>query len=59
MKPSCCGLESVWVDNVPGKEYYFCTECREEVPEIIETVFTPTNTILSDDEIAEFWRMLP
>ena len=57
--PTCCGLDSVWVDNVPGKEYYFCTECREEVVEIITTTFHPTDSTLTEDEIAEFWRMLP
>lgn len=30
-KPTCCGLESIWVDNVPGKEYYYCKECKNEV----------------------------
>lgn len=29
--PRCCGVESTWVDNVPGKEYAFCSSCRKEV----------------------------
>ncbi len=29
--PRCCGMESIWVDNVPGKEYWFCRECKNEV----------------------------
>ena len=27
----CCGVESKYVDNVPGKEYYYCTKCKNEV----------------------------
>jgi hypothetical protein len=38
MRPTCCGLESVWVENVPGKGYNFCRECRNEVVDILEQV---------------------
>lgn len=27
----CCGIESKYIDNVPGKEYYYCTTCKNEV----------------------------
>lgn len=33
----CCGLEAVWVDNVPTKEYWYCKECKQEVPETRNT----------------------
>lgn len=33
--PTCCGKESVYVDNVPGKEYYYCRECKNEVIQTI------------------------
>ncbi len=29
--PMCCGTTSIYVDNIPGKEYYFCRECKNEV----------------------------
>jgi len=29
--PKCCGMDSIWVDNVPGKEYFYCRECKKEV----------------------------
>lgn len=31
MGKSCCGLDAVWVDNVPGKEYWYCKECKNEI----------------------------
>lgn len=31
MTPKCCGLDSVWVENVPGKGYHYCRECKLEV----------------------------
>lgn len=31
MKPICCGIESRWVENISGKGYNFCGECRKEV----------------------------
>ena len=21
---TCCGIESVWIENVPGKGYFYC-----------------------------------
>lgn len=30
-QPICCKELSVWVDNVPGKEYWYCRVCRREV----------------------------
>lgn len=29
----CCGLDSIWVENVKDKGYFFCGECRKEVTE--------------------------
>ena len=29
--PFCCGIRSKWVENVAGKGYNFCSECRKEV----------------------------
>lgn len=29
----CCGLDAYWVENVPGKGYMFCSECKNEVPD--------------------------
>lgn len=29
--PICCGSETVWVDNVPSKEYCYCRDCKHEV----------------------------
>lgn len=31
--PKCCGQTSRWVDNVPGSEYWYCGECKQEVKE--------------------------
>lgn len=38
--PICCGEESVWIENIPGKGYNFCTKCRNEVmtPEKVEEI---------------------
>ena len=33
---TCCGMDSVWVENVPGKGYYYCKECKNEVVSPIE-----------------------
>lgn len=35
---TCCGKDSSWVENIPGKGYWFCQECRKEVntPDISE-----------------------
>lgn len=27
----CCDTKAVWVENIPGKGYNFCTKCRKEV----------------------------
>lgn len=29
--PKCCDKDAEWVDNVPGKEYYYCKVCKKEV----------------------------
>lgn len=29
--PSCCGLESRWINNGPALQYFFCDECKKEV----------------------------
>jgi len=31
----CCGTDSRWVENVPGKGYFYCGECKNEVVEIL------------------------
>ncbi len=28
---NCCNTKAVYVDNVPGKEYYYCRSCKQEV----------------------------
>lgn len=37
MTPKCCGVESSWIENVPGRGYNFCSECRKEVAPMTET----------------------
>jgi len=32
----CCGVDSRWVENVPGKGYFYCGECKNEVKEFVE-----------------------
>lgn len=27
----CCGQKPVWIENVPGRGYNYCTECKNEV----------------------------
>lgn len=34
----CCGINVKWIENVVGKGYWFCSECRNEV-----IPSTPTN----------------
>lgn len=29
--PICCKEDSKWVENVPGKGYFYCTQCKKEV----------------------------
>lgn len=29
--PTCCNEYATWVDNVPGKEYWYCRVCKKEV----------------------------
>lgn len=29
--PACCNQASVWVENIRGKGYYYCRECKNEV----------------------------
>lgn len=45
---SCCGLDAVWVDNVPGKEYWYCKECRNEVKDEVSME-------LETDESGAWW----
>lgn len=33
MTPKCCGLDSIWVENVTNKGYFYCKECKKEVSE--------------------------
>jgi hypothetical protein len=39
--PKCCEVESVWVENVPGKGYYYCKDCKNEVKEPDHTTNIP------------------
>lgn len=47
LTPYCCTLEATWVDNVPGKEYYYCRNCKKEVlhPLALEEVERSDNGI--------------
>lgn len=29
--PICCNDDAVWVENIPGKGYYYCRSCKNEV----------------------------
>lgn len=31
MKLVCCNKDAVWMDQGPNLQYWFCTECRQEV----------------------------
>jgi hypothetical protein len=44
MSPKCCGFDSRWVENVPGKGYFYCGECRKEVAES-DIVFESANKL--------------
>ena len=48
--PKCCDEESVYVDNVPGKEYFYCRNCKKEV-------FTQAKEQLGD--VLPFWTSPP
>lgn len=41
----CCGTEAIWVENVPGKGYNYCRECKNEVltPLSVEEVTVTAN----------------
>lgn len=47
--PKCCKTEAKWVENVPGKGYYFCDTCRKEVTKHEDT---------SDDRDEQVWLEL-
>ena len=49
MSVRCCGQDSIWVDNVPGKEYYYCKECKKEV--------TPPAAAEAVGEQLPFWKL--
>lgn len=54
-KRYCCNGEATWVDNVPGKEYWYCRSCKNEViapSELIEvTQFVEIPTILAPSKL--------
>lgn len=67
-----CGLDSVWVENVPGKGYNFCSECRAEVmhpsaagiPDVSNTELLDVAKLFEDlenegDIYYNFWTSLP
>ncbi len=45
---SCCGKSPIWVENIPGKGYNFCEECRKEV-------LTPQTVEISSNEGPIAW----
>lgn len=51
MNFSCCSKDPIWVENVPGKGYYFCQECRNEVlePKLIDSPIKDQDIILSSE----------
>lgn len=61
IKPICCNLEAVWIDNVPGKEYFFCQECRKEVltPLVVEEVKYKNEASESINQSLEAYRLTP
>jgi len=48
-RPFCCGVESVYVDNIPGKEYFYCRSCKLEVYRLQDEVARCHNIITLDD----------
>ena len=36
----CCNTQAVYVDNVPGKEYYYCRSCKKEVNDFSKVDFS-------------------
>lgn len=57
--PPCCNLDSLWVENVPGKGYYFCSECKNEVTVPKLDVRMADELDFNDfDGMQDYWRML-
>lgn len=46
--PRCCGAESVWVENVPGKGYNFCRKCKQEVGDSNSFELSPADVTMLD-----------
>lgn len=36
---NCCNIKAIFVDNVPGREYWYCRECKQEVKESVAIDF--------------------
>lgn len=56
----CCNEKAVYVDNVPGKEYYFCKSCKNEVltPISLEAVESGSVGWNGGDEV-DFLTFMP
>lgn len=53
--PICCGANAVWSDSVPGKEYWFCRECKNEVIAPLEII--PSKQVaLSEGAAGHVWN---
>jgi hypothetical protein len=59
MNFTCCKVVPNWVENVPGKGYFFCSECRKEVlePLKIETLY-PDHKQLTQEEIDDLFNKI-
>lgn len=61
--PKCCGVISRWVENVPGKGYFYCGECGNEPfdPMLIklEEKYLVDELLLPSMELAGFSSWLP
>ena len=58
---TCCGRDPIWVDHVPGKEYWYCKECKNEVLAPKEVIYTTDRATqgLDLDAIANTFTDLP
>lgn len=47
--PLCCGQPATWVNQGPRLQYYYCKECKKEVPD--------TTPVKKDDEDDGFYPL--